>query len=67
MVIEYYLPRISIISSYINTHKTLTIFLFCKRRSSYFPPQKKSPVVGEINEKTCKSYEILVYNWLKLL
>ena len=62
MVIEYYLARISIISSYINTNKTLTMFVFCKLRSSYFLRQKKSPVVGEIKikEKTCKSYEILV-------
>jgi len=40
MVIEYSLPRISIIFSYINTNKTLIIFLVCKRRSSYFPPQQ---------------------------
>jgi len=43
MVIEYSLPRISIISSYINTNKTLIIFLFCKLWSSYFPPQIKRP------------------------
>jgi len=37
MVIEYSLPRISFISSYIITNKALILSLFCKRRSSYFP------------------------------
>jgi len=36
MVIEYSFPRISFISSYIITNKTLILYLFCKRRSSYF-------------------------------
>jgi len=37
MTIEYSLPRISLISSYIITNKTLILSLFCQRRSSYFP------------------------------
>jgi len=37
MVIEYSLPHISVISSYIIANKTLILSLFCKRRSSYFP------------------------------
>jgi len=37
MVIEYSLPRISFLSSYIITNKTLILSLFCKRQSSYFP------------------------------
>jgi len=40
MVIEYSLPHISLISSYIITNKTLILSLFCKRRSSYFPAKK---------------------------
>ena len=35
MVIEYSLPHISFISSYIITNKTLILSIFCKRRSSY--------------------------------
>jgi len=33
MVIEYSLPSISVISSYITANKTLILSLFCKRRS----------------------------------
>jgi len=36
MVIKYSLPRISFISCYIITNKTLILSLFCKQRSSYF-------------------------------
>ena len=50
MVIEYHLPRISFISGYIITNKTLILYLFCKRRSSYFP--KKTHVVGKIEINT---------------
>jgi len=58
MVIEYSLPRISIISSYINTNKTLIIFLFCKLRPSYFPPQKKTTcVVREIKINTAIAFQ----------
>jgi len=50
LVIEYFFPRISFISSYIITNKTLILSLFCKRRSSYFF-RKNAHVVGksEIN------------------
>jgi len=44
MVIEYSLPHISIISSYIIANKTLILSLFCRRRSSYFPT--KNPARG---------------------
>ena len=37
MVIEHSFQHISLISSYINTNKTLILSLFCKRRLSYFP------------------------------
>ena len=38
MVIEYSLPRISVISSHIIVNnKILIISIFCKQRSSYFP------------------------------
>jgi len=40
MVIEYSLPRISVISSYIIANNTLIPSSFCKRRSSYFPAKK---------------------------
>ena len=37
MVIEYSLPRISVISSYIIANKALILSMFCKWRPSYFP------------------------------
>ena len=42
MVIEYSIPRISLISSYIIATKTLILSLICKRRSSYFPAKKRT-------------------------
>ena len=52
MVIEYSLPRISPISSYIITHKALILSLFWKRRSSYFPAKKNPHVVGKTDINT---------------
>ena len=40
MVIEYSLTRISVISSYIISNKTLILYIFCKWRSSYVPAKK---------------------------
>jgi len=42
MGIEYSLPRISVISSYIIANKTVILSLFCKRLSSYFPAKKRT-------------------------
>jgi len=40
MLIEHSFQRISLISSYIITNKTLILSLFCKRRLSYFSAKK---------------------------
>jgi len=40
MFIEYSLPRISFISSYIIKNKTLICCLFCKWWYSYFPQKR---------------------------
>ena len=41
MVIEYSLPRISVISSHIIANKTLILSIFCKNGGRHLFPQKK--------------------------
>ena len=60
LVIEYSLPRISLISSYIITNKALILSIFWKQRSSYFPAKKiphkvrKTEINTAIVSHTCK-------------
>ena len=60
MVIQYSLPRISLISSYIITNKALILSIFWKQRSSYFPAKKiphkvrKTEINTAIVSHTCK-------------
>ena len=60
MVIQYSLPRISLISSYIITNKALILSIFWKQRLSYFPAKKiphkvrKTEINTAIVSHTCK-------------
>jgi len=55
MVIEYSLPRISFISSYIIANKTLILYLCCKRRS-WSHMVKKKEINTAIVYQTWKSW-----------
>ena len=56
MAIEYSLPRIAIISSYINTNKTLILLYFKNRRSgsSHFHAKMVGKINNAIVSQTCK-------------